>query len=148
MNVGETLLPPLRLEKRRRGIASRTLDGNVAKPYQKTTVIGCHVEHAHPRPAEVVSNPGADQDEFDDGKGAKAKGNAETVLAATDAYIVRKEKQEEHHPDLDDTHASLQSDDGLHPGQHFGRVGRDGDDPCHEQHDEASPLEEYGSQIA
>lgn len=148
MNIGETLLPPLRLQKRRGGVASRTLNGNVAEPDDQTTVIGGHVEDAHPWSTEMVSDPGADQHEFDDGKRAEAEGDAEAMLAATDAHIMREEKQEEHHPNLDNAHASLRGDNGLHPGRKVRRVGRDRDDSGHKQHDEAGPLEEHGTQIA
>ena len=47
------------------------------------------------------------ENEFNHRKGSEAQSDAEAVLAAADADIVSKEKQEENHSHLNDAHASL-----------------------------------------
>src|SRR5579864_9714160 len=70
------------------------------------------------------------------------------MLAAADAYIVSEEKQEQHHSDLNDAHASLRSNNGLHPGRDLRRIRGNRDHSGHEQHDQARPLEKHRTQIA
>src|ERR1017187_5895997 len=41
----------------------------------------------------MLADPGTDQDKFDYGKRTKAQGDAEAVLATTDAYVVSKKSR-------------------------------------------------------
>ena len=78
------------------GIACRPLDRDIGHPHPQTAVVGRHIEDAGPGPpAQVISHPRGDQDKFEHGKRAESQGDAETVLTAADAYIVREEKQEQ-----------------------------------------------------
>src|SRR6266567_2620352 len=92
MNVGQALLPALRSQKRQGNIAGRTLQRDVAEPHQQSAVVSSHVQDTHyRRVAQVFADPGADQHKFDHRKRAKAKGDAETLLATADAHIVSEE---------------------------------------------------------
>ena len=96
----------------------------------------------------MISHPGANQHQFDHGKRAEAQGDAEAVLATADAHIVGEKEQEQDHPDLNDAHASLRSDDGLHPGRDLRRIGGNRNHTGYQQHDQARPLEQHAAQIA
>ena len=78
---------------------------------------------ADPGPAKWFPTQEQIRTSSNDGKGAKTQARCRSYAGGRDAHIVRKEKQEQNHPDLDDAYTSLRSHDGLHPGRHLRRVG-------------------------
>ena len=115
MNIGEALLPALRLEQRKRSVTRRPLYRYISKPKHQAAVVRRHVQQTDGRTAEVIPPPRTNQNQLNYGKRPETERDTEAILTSRDPDIVGKEQKEENHPDLNHAHATLRSDDGLHP---------------------------------
>ena len=55
----------------------------------------------------MTAHPRTDQYQLSDGEGSEAQRDSEAMLAAADSDKIRKEEQEQYHPNLHHSYAAL-----------------------------------------